>query len=204
MASHQPPRLRLEALATHQVSAVSLEIPPGECVTLSAPSGAGKTRLLRAIADLDPHQGRIYVDDRECNQWDAPAWRRNVALMTTESQWWRDTVGEHFTRAEPEQLRALGFERDILGRQVCHLSSGERQRLALLRVLGNRPGVLLLDEPTASLDADNVTRVEALVAAYRRDGGAAVIWVSHDAAQWRRVARRHLTIAGGTVMAASP
>lgn len=201
-ASH-PPRLRLEALSTRQVSAASLEMASGECVALSAPSGAGKTRLLRAIADLDPHDGRVYVDGRECSQWEAPAWRRSVALVTADSQWWRDTVGEHFSRAESERLRALGFEPGVMDRPVSHLSSGERQRLALLRVLANGPRVLLLDEPTASLDEENVSRVESLVAAYRRETGAAVIWVSHDTAQGRRVARRRLAIAAGMLQEAA-
>jgi len=182
---------------------VSLEIPPGGCVTLSAPSGAGKTRLLRAIADLDIHEGHVYVDDRECGQWDAPMWRRNVALMMAENQWWGDTVGEHFARAETPWLQALGFDRDVLARQVSYLSSGERQRLALLRLLGNQPRVLLLDEPTASLDEENVTRVEALISSYRLESGAAVLWVSHDVAQVRRVASRHFTIAAGTFRAVS-
>jgi len=198
-----PPRLRLEALSTHQVSAASLEIPPGECVTLSAPSGAGKTRLLRAIADLDHHGGKVYVDDVECNQWDAPLWRRSVALVTAESQWWCDTVGEHFTHVESPWLQALGFERHILDRQVAYLSSGERQRLAVARALGNHPRVLLLDEPTASLDEENIHRVEALISEYRRESGAAVFWVSHDAAQARRVARQHFTITAGTLKAVS-
>jgi ABC-type iron transport system FetAB ATPase subunit len=193
-------RLRLESLTTHQLSAVSLGIPAGGCITLAAPSGTGKTRLLRAIADLDEHQGDVYVDDRACGEFQAPTWRRMVALLTTESQWWYDTVGAHFPRVELEWLRALGFERDVLDRQVAFLSSGERQRLALLRLLGNRPKVLLLDEPTASLDPENAGRIEGLVAAYRRDSGAAVIWISHDGEQARRVARRHFTIAGGQVV----
>ena len=69
----------------------------------------------------------------------------------------------------------------------------------MLRLLQNHPGVLLLDEPTASLDAENVARVEALVAKLRREQGLAVLWVSHDAAQAKRVASRRIHIDNGLV-----
>jgi len=78
--------------------------------------------------------------------------------------------------------------------QVSRLSSGEKQRLALARILMNKPRVLLLDEPTASLDADNVITVEKLIEKYRCDTGAAVLWVSHDAQQATRVGNRHLQL----------
>ena len=191
--------LQLEDLATQQIGPVSLSVAGGECVTLSGPSGSGKTRLLRAVADLDGHGGAVYLDGRECNLWDAPTWRRNVALLPVANQWWHDTVGEHFGAVETAQLEALGFSRAVLEHRIERLSSGERQRLALLRVLVNRPRVLLLDEPTASLDGDNAARVEALVERYRRDAAAAVVWVGHDPAQVRRVAQRHFTLAGGVV-----
>jgi ABC-type iron transport system FetAB ATPase subunit len=78
--------------------------------------------------------------------------------------------------------------------QVSRLSTGEKQRLALARALMNQPRVLLLDEPTASLDAANTQVVEALIAGYRRDSGTAVLWVSHDAEQAARVADRQLQL----------
>jgi putative ABC transport system ATP-binding protein len=80
---------------------------------------------------------------------------------------------------------------------VARLSSGERQRFALLRLLANRPRVLLLDEPTANLDPDNVIRVEKLVATYMAAEGAGVLWVSHDPLQTTRVARRTLWMEAG-------
>ena len=88
----------------------------------------------------------------------------------------------------------------MLDEPVARLSSGERQRFALLRLLANRPRVLLLDEPTANLDPDNVTRVENLIAAYLSTEDAAVLWVSHDPLQISRVAHRRMRLEAGRLM----
>ncbi len=78
--------------------------------------------------------------------------------------------------------------------EIGRLSSGERQRLALARLLENEPIVLLLDEPSASLDIENAKRVENLVTAYKKNRGAAILWVSHDPSQIKRVADRHVSL----------
>lgn len=176
----------------------SLNIAAGECISLRGPSGSGKSLLLRAIADLDPHTGRVLLDGVPCQQFDAPQWRRRIGLLAVESQWWHDTVGAHFPGCDGNTgatncpwLAPLGFGPEVLGWQVSRLSSGEKQRLALARTFMNQPRVLLLDEPTASLDVINIAAVETLVADYRRETDAAVLWVSHDSAQAARVAGRH-------------
>lgn len=171
-----------------------------ECVCLSGPSGAGKTLLLRAIVDLDPHQGQVFLDEVECNDFNASDWRRRVGLLPAESQWWRDRVGEHFAELDQDLLIRLNFDADVLHWQVNRLSSGERQRLALVRMLCLRPQVLLLDEPTASLDPDNVRCVEEVIAHYRHRTGAAVLWVSHDPEQIQRVAARSYFIEQGKLL----
>ena len=118
-----------------------------------------------------------------------------MGLLAAEAGWWADRVGDHFAEVDVEALAALGFQPGIMDRAVRGLSSGERQRLALLRLLANRPEALLLDEPTANLDGEMTARVEALIEDYRRRHGAPVLWVSHDPAQARRVAGRRLRIA---------
>jgi putative ABC transport system ATP-binding protein len=77
----------------------------------------------------------------------------------------------------------------VLEWTVSRLSTGERQRLALARLLALQPQVLLLDEATANLDPPNRDRVEDLIQDYRREQGAAVLWVSHDPDQRRRLTR---------------
>lgn len=175
-----------------------LDVAAGECVGLSGISGSGKTSLLRAMADLDRHDGEVWLQDRRCQDMPATQWRRQVAYMMAENVWWHDRVGEHFSQPPPAAwLAALALDENIVTRAVARLSTGERQRLALLRVLASQPQVLLLDEPTASLDPANVRRIEELVADYRRSRPAAVIWVSHDPQQIGRVAGRCYELVDG-------
>ena len=107
-----------------------------------------------------------------------------------------ELLGDHGAEIDRDQQRAR-LTPAILDKPVMQLSSGERQRLALLRLLSNRPRVLLLDEPTANLDPENTRRIEALVTEYRREHDAAVIWVSHDTEQVKRVANRHFQLVDG-------
>ena len=186
------PLLTIKQLSTHHVGPIDLELAAGECLTLAGPSGSGKTLLLRAITDLDPHQGEVFLEDQSCRSMCAHAWRRQVGLLPAESQWWLETIGEHLAEVDEACLVELGFDNTVLEWEVARCSTGERQRLALARLLQNRPRVLLLDEPTASLDATNVERVEVLIARLRKEWGLAVIWVSHDQEQVARLGHRHL------------
>ena len=188
--------LTVKSLRTQYVGPLDLAIAPGECVCLSGASGSGKSLTLRAIADLDPHEGELYLDDSLSTQMTAPEWRKQVGLLPAESQWWAETVSEHFNNGK-KYVEKLGFGRDVFGWAVSRLSTGEKQRLALARLLGNRPAVLLLDEPTASLDRPNIGSVEMLIADYRERHQAAVLWVSHDPEQISRIASRHYRIENG-------
>ncbi len=178
--------LSIVDLGIHTCQGISLEVTAGQCVGLTGPSGAGKTLFLRALADLDPHQGKVWLDGVDRDKVPAPQWRHQMGLLPAESAWWHDTVGPHFENVPPQDLHALGFEDAVLDWQINRLSSGERQRLALLRLLSNGPRVLLLDEPTANLDADNIARVEAVIERYQKRRQPVTLWVSHDSEQLRR------------------
>ena len=165
---------------------VNFQAEPGQCVCIYGESGTGKTLLLRAIADLDPNEGEIELDNQARNNISAEQWRRQVTYLPAESFWWHTTVGEHFEHNDTD-WSALGLSQQIGDWQVSRLSSGERQRLALLRALDHQPQILLLDEVTANLDEDNTLKVEALIKS-RLQQGLTVIWVSHDRAQRERMA----------------
>ena len=180
--------LKIENLEFLHCGPVTLEVKPCECIGLSGESGSGKSQLLRVLADLEPHTGEIMLDDINQQSVAAHIWRQRVALLPADTVWWFDTVAEHFDAAMPEaDLCELGFAEDISGWSVSRLSSGEKQRLGLLRLLQNEPQVLLLDEPTANLDNKNETIFESFVNQYLRRTKACAFWVSHDQKQLQRV-----------------
>ncbi|MCW8836794.1 MAG: ATP-binding cassette domain-containing protein [Rhodospirillales bacterium] len=194
-------------------ASVDLTIEAGKCVALSGPSGAGKSLLLRAVADLDPNEGDVLIDGKSRNATHAPAWRRRVGYLAAESGWWGDHVGDHFPLREmaAKLMVRLALPAEALDWQISRLSTGERQRLALVRMLIAGPRVMLLDEPTSSLDTDATQRVEALVEEWLHGGvtGAGtcegsgkrcIIIVTHDRAQARRMADRHLTMKAGILI----
>lgn len=199
--------LRLAGVRPRVLVPVSLSVGAGELVFVSGPSGSGKSLLLRAVADLDPHEGEVWLGSESRSAMSAPSWRRRVALLPAESFWWADAVGEHFPdrgarpSADLDRLLAdLGFEPEVRAWSVSRLSTGERQRLALVRLLAQRPEALLLDEATANLDPVNRGRVELAVQAYRTARDAAVLWVSHDPQQWERLGGRQLAIRDGRLV----
>ena len=181
-------RFQAIGVATGTIGPVDIAVHAGHCLGLSAPSGAGKTRLLRAMADLDVHEGDCRLDSVSAADMPAPEWRLRVAFLAAESAWWADTPREHFEHGCEKLLDALDLTPALLDMPIERLSSGQRQRMALVRTLAHTPEVLLLDEPTANLDAVNIERVERLIAAYLTMHRACCIWVSHDRAQLERVA----------------
>ena len=88
--------LRVSALTRLHIS-VSFELKDGECIALQGPSGVGKSLLLRAIADLDPNEGTVKLDETLREAMPAPLWRKQVTYLAAEPGWWADTVQEHFT-----------------------------------------------------------------------------------------------------------
>ncbi len=117
-------------------------------------------------------------------------------LVPAESQWWAEAVQEHFLDLPDDALEAAGFGPEVMGWSVSRLSSGEKQRLAVLRAVSHQPEALLLDEPTANLDGDSARRMERWLVALARRERLPVLWVAHDPAQIARVADRHFRIEG--------
>jgi putative ABC transport system ATP-binding protein len=192
-------------------SRLDLELAGGERLGLVAPSGAGKTLLLRTLALLDPPQaGRFSLLGRPPAAWGLPRWRAMVAYLaqrpvagggTVETnlrapwrfQERRGRGGWNYERITG-WLAALGRDHSFLSYDAERLSGGELQLLALLRTLQSDPTVLLLDEPTASLDGVTTAAVEALLIAWLAAGPRAAVLISHDSEQIERFATRTLEL----------
>lgn len=184
------PRLRLQGLESPLAGPYDFTLDAGACAVVTGPSGSGKSLFLRMIADLDPNRGEVWRDGVARGSMRAPDWRRDVPYVAADAGWWRDAVADHFAPKHAAAARALAERLGLNDGQfdglVARLSTGERQRLALIRALVLDSPVLLLDEPTGALDPDAAGRVEAALKA-RLAAGAAVLMVSHDALQAERL-----------------
>ncbi|HEY3597441.1 MAG TPA: ATP-binding cassette domain-containing protein [Paraburkholderia sp.] len=189
----------------------------GDRAAITGPSGSGKSVLLRALALLDTlDDGRIRWHGNPVTRAAVPRYRRAVAYIRQRPAILDGTVEDNlrypfsfgvyrdlrFDRAQAAALAAqAGRGAGFLEHQASELSGGEAQIVALIRVLQLAPEVLLLDEPTASLDPESALAIETLIRAWF-DGGAtprAWLWVSHDAAQAARVGERQLTMNAGVL-----
>ena len=206
--------LTVENLSFNGFGPVNLTVTAGERIGIRGPSGSGKSMLLKAVADMIPHTGRVSLDGVENIAFSGPGWRKQVGLLPAESAWWFDRVGDHFNKSSgnnpltnklpgnkllDEWIVRLGFDEQVSTWQVAELSTGERQRLSLIRLLANRPAVLLLDEPTANLDNDNAAAAENLILDYQNSEQAAILWVGHDIEQLERVCDRIFTLQNGVL-----
>ncbi len=193
--------LHIRALTRPGLGPVDLDIASGEILALTGPSGAGKSLLLRAIVDLDCNQGTVRTGLMDRAQVGAEVWRKSVAMLPAESGWWEDGVAAHFTAPDTIQKRLpeLGLPIEAMGWQVATLSSGERHRLALLRLLENDPDVLLLDELTAALDPETTVKVESLLGGLAALGKT-ILLVTHDPDQPARLGARVARIEAGRMV----
>lgn len=194
--------LEARALSRSPLGPLDLTVATGEILFLSGPSGSGKSLLLRSLADLDPHEGEIRLAGKSQEHIPPPEWRRRVGYLPPEPTWWLPRVGDLLPASvDDAAFAALGLDPALRGVNPERLSSGESQRLALLRLLALRSEVLLLDEPSANLDPESTQRLEAMLLAEHERRGLTLIWVSHDPAQRARLAHRQLELVGGSFAA---
>lgn len=196
-------RLALQGMSIGPLRDVSLVVEPGEIVCISGESGAGKSRLLRAVADLEPHSGEVTIGDDRRSAVAAHCWRGWVILVPAESSWWSDTVLEHFLEPVSDSLAAFGLKDEALGWEISRLSSGEKQRLAVLRALSHEPRALLLDEPTANLDPEATRAIENLILTFEA-AGTRVLMTTHDLNQARRLASEVIFLHRGRLLEHAP
>ncbi len=191
-------RLRVQNLRSGIAGPFELAVEAGECVAVTGPSGSGKSLLLRMIADLDPNEGDAELDGRQRHRFHAPEWRRQVVYCAAEPGWWGELAMDHFPASKHALMLALagrlGVVPERVGDNLARLSTGERQRLALVRALLLDPPVLLLDEPTGALDSEATVCVETVLRE-RLAGGTAMLVVTHSAEQAARLGNRRFLMA---------
>jgi ABC-type iron transport system FetAB ATPase subunit len=179
-------RLAIRSLRSALAGPFDLELACGGCIAVGGASGSGKSLFLRMIADLDPNQGEVLLDGTPRDSMPAPQWRSKVCYVAAESPWWTERVLDHFAPEHRDRARALAARLGLGEAQVdgiaALLSTGERQRLAVIRALVLQPPVLLLDEPTGPLDPDSTAQVE-VVLKEAMAAGAGLILVTHDPQQ---------------------
>jgi molybdate transport system ATP-binding protein len=190
----------------------------GGATVLFGPSGAGKTSVINMIAGLlRPDRGRIVLDDDvlfdAAARIDVPAWRRRIGYVFQEGRLFPHLSVKHnldYGRwmgghaADPPAFARVVELLDIgplLDRRPGKLSGGERQRVAVGRALLMQPRLLLLDEPLASLDEPRKQDILPYFQRLRDEAKVPMIYVSHDAAEVRRIAGRVVRLDGGKVAA---
>ena len=191
MSANRDPVLQVQDVRFLDLGPYTIDaIYPGRIIGLTGPSGAGKSLFLQALADLIPHEGQVSLDGKKQQTWDAPTWRKWVMLVPAEPLWWHSRAEDHFPDQHSFRLSSLGIEPSRLNAPVSELSTGEKQRLSIARALSRRPRIVMFDEPTANMDADNAARIEQCVLDYLKEENAAAIWVTHDQSQLQRMAHR--------------
>lgn len=190
---------------------VGFALEPQMRLGLLGPSGSGKTLLLRALVGLDPvDEGKIIFAGRPLSQWSLPAYRKTVLYLPQRPALFEGSVEQNLKmvfRLSAHRERSYARSRilkdlatlnrgdDFLERPATLLSGGEGQILSLLRGLQLDPQVLLLDEPTASLDAESSSQAEVLIDRWlQAEPNRACIWTSHDRAQIDRVTNARLDL----------
>ncbi|HUV17803.1 MAG TPA: ATP-binding cassette domain-containing protein [Ilumatobacteraceae bacterium] len=186
---------------------IDLVIPANGVTVLAGPSGAGKSTLLRLLNRLDdPVAGEIRWRGRALTEWAPTELRRQVAMVFQRPPLFAGTVLDNLRVASADVdveraghvLEHVGLDPELLGQDAESLSGGEAQRMCVARALLTEPAVLLADEPTAALDRAARATVEDL-GRMLADSGVAVIWVSHDTDQLRRLADHVIVLADGAV-----
>jgi ABC-2 type transport system ATP-binding protein len=197
----------------HAIRDLDLTLPRGALLGILGPNGAGKTTFLKLLATLLlPDSGRLRVDGRDCAR-EARHVRARVGLVTGDERsfYWRLTGRQNLAffaalhdldgaraRARIGNLtKALGIE-GVVDARVDSYSTGMRQRLAIARGLLHDPSVLLLDEPTRSLDPEAAASLRALIANLTGEGRHTVVLVTHSPDEARALCSHVATLREGS------
>jgi len=189
---------------------VSFALRQGEALAVLGPNGAGKTVLFRALLGLVPYAGTVrwqpgvkigYVPQRFAIDPSAPISAMEFFLLQSPNFW---KPGAEFTGHLDHELNLMGLDRGILRKSLGELSGGEMQRLLMAWAMLQHPGVLLLDEPTAAVDAGFEETVYAVLHRVQQERGTALLLISHELSVVYRYAQRVLCLNKTVVCQGTP
>jgi len=200
--------VRLAKQGTVILQDVTGAVPDGGLTVIAGRSGAGKSTLLRLCNRLDvPDRGVVRFRGTDLTGVDPLSLRRRVGMVFQRPALFAGTVRDNLHVADPaaaepalqEILERVELDAGFLDRIGDDLSGGEGQRVCLARTLVTGPEVLLMDEPTSSLDPGAVGTLERLARRLSEEG-VPMLWVTHDVAQMRRLADHLLVLDGGRLV----
>ncbi|VVB89908.1 putative ABC transporter ATP-binding protein [uncultured archaeon] len=192
---------------TQILSSLDLKVQQGELITIMGASGSGKSTLLRLINRLSEiDSGIILLNGRDIRDHNPMELRKKIGMVFQLPVVFRGSVRENIAFGmklwkNDIDLDALADDaaipKNLLDADAGQLSIGEKQRVCIARALANQPEVLLLDEPTSSLDYKAAGKIEMLLLDLRTKKNLTVLWVTHEREQAERIGGRRLILMEG-------
>lgn len=172
---------------------ITFDIQKGEVLTITGPSGSGKSTLLKLIGSLfSPTEGTIVYKGKELKQIDPEIYRKEVSYFFQNASLFDQTVKDNLVfpyfirdkvadeRYIKSYLEKVKIPESYYNKPVAELSGGEKQRVALVRNLLFQPEVLLLDEVTSSLDANNKAIIHSVLSDLNKENQVTIVKITHD------------------------
>ena len=197
---------------------ISLTIPQGQLVGIIGHTGSGKSTFIQHLnALLQPTSGKVFVDGKDINENKFSRrdvkWQVGIVFQYPEYQLFEETVyrdiafGPKNMKLSEEEIDArvreaakfAQVDEELFERSPLELSGGQKRRIAIAGVIALRPGVLILDEPTAGLDPAGCRQILDNIGEYHRRSGSTVIIVSHNMDDTARIAERIIAFDHGCV-----
>jgi putative ABC transport system ATP-binding protein len=192
---------------TQILSSLDLKVQSGEIITIMGASGSGKTTLLRLINRLsETDSGTILINGKDIRSYDPMELRRKVGMVFQVPVVFKGSVRDNLSFGmklwgKDIDIRALsleaGISENLMDADAENLSIGEKQRVCIARALANQPEMLLLDEPTSSLDAASAWKIEKLLLDLCKERNLTILWVTHEKEQAERIGGRKLKLREG-------
>jgi putative ABC transport system ATP-binding protein len=193
------------------VDRVSIDVHCCDVIAIVGPSGAGKSSFLRLLNRLDePTEGTVYFEGVDYRTIPPRQLRQQIGMVLQQPYLFPGRVadnirfgpqqrGESISDQQLEQLLEQVALPGYAGREVSNLSGGEAQRVSVARTLANSPKMVLLDEPTSSLDPASERDVEELLVKIFREQSLTCLIVTHDMEQAERMASKAILMQAGRV-----